>query len=567
MYTDVKSVQILIALLKSFGIKHLVLSPGNRNVPFVHSVENDKDFECYSITDERSAGFFAIGLIHKYNEPVGICCTSGTAVCNYASAVNEAFYQKLPLVVITADRNPYYLNQLEDQMIPQMSIFRDVCKASVQLPMIENKLDEWKCINLVNMALLELEHHGSGPVHINVPIESGINSFHCKQLPSINKINRITALDLEKAEELFKRLNHKRVMVLYGQSKPCNNDQICNIEKFVKGCNAIIAVDMLSNLDCEGCINTFNASRILSENKLDELLPDIVISVNGNFLSYIRTILKNNADKVEHWIVSETGNVQDPFHCLSTIIEEKTDKFFEKMSAVISKVPDELGSYYVDWKKSISNINFPNIPYSDILVTEKLINKLKEGDYLHLANSSSVRIAQHFKMPKGVVVDCNRGTNGIDGSMSSFIGEAYGDKAIHYLLIGDLSFFYDMNALWNRYIGKNIRILLNNNEGAEIFHFTVGTQNVPTLNKHIAAEHFYNAKGWAETVGMEYISVSNEDEIDKAMERFVDCNNEKPILMEVFTRKEDDAQIMKKLYSSNKPKTIKSTFKNLLINR
>ena len=563
MYTDVKNVQILVSLLKQFNIRHLVLSPGNRNVPFVHSVENDGFFSCYSITDERSAGFFAIGLIHQHNEPVAICCTSGTAVCNYASAVNEAYYQKLPLVVITADRNPYYLDQAEDQMISQMDVFAKACKSSVQLPMIKDSLDEWKCSSLINSALLEMNHHGCGPVHINVPIESGLNDFNEEALPQIVKINRIDNLTPVQVNNLVDKLSNKRIMVLYGQSRRSSEAEIANIERFVDTFDAVIAVDLLSNLQCNGCVNTFNACRMADGEVRNSFMPDIVISVNGNFVSYIRNLLKANSGSMEHWLVSESGRVQDPFHCLTTIIESTASEFFE---AVAGKTISKKGSntYYPEWKKLADSISIGNLPYSDMLVTKNMMGRLQQGDCLHLANSSSVRIAQHFDLSEGVQVTCNRGTNGIDGSMSSFIGEACNDSRMHYLLIGDLSFFYDMNALWNRYIGANIRILLNNNEGAEIFHFNVGVQNVPTLNKHIAAEHFYSAKGWAESVGMLYIAVHDESEMEAAFDVFFDKKIDKPVLLEVFTKKDEDARVMKELYHSGKPRGIKDTIRNFL---
>lgn len=560
MYSDLKNVQILISLLKQYGVRHIVLSPGNRNVPIVHSVEEDDFFKCYSITDERSAGFFAIGLIHRCNEPVAICCTSGTAVCNYASAVNEAFYQNLPLVVITADRNPYFLNQLEDQMIPQMSVFRDVCKMSVQLPIVKEEQDEWVCQNRINSALLEIDHHGKGPVHINIPIENGTTSFDTKVLPTAKKINRVYA-NTDGVASLEERLHGKRIFVLYGQSAPCSEELVTSLEAFASQYDAVIGVDHLSNLRCKGSVNTFLAPKMLEDAKLKALLPDIVISCGGNFISNLRPLFRNNADKVEHWLISESGLVQDPFHCLTEVIEGTPVEFFKKVASGNS---GKVGKYYAEWQSAMNTCILKEIPYSDLLAVEKFMNKLKPSDKLHLANSSSVRLANHFELPSGVEVTCNRGTNGIDGSASSFIGEAALSEDVNYLLIGDLSFFYDMNSLWNRYVGKNVRILLNNNSGAGIFHCTIGKSKISTINMHTAAEHFFSAEGWAVSAGMKYLSARNEQELESALEKFT-SEEEGPFFLEIFTDKEKDATILRSIYGkNNKTPSIKQAIKKML---
>ena len=202
MYTDSKVYQIIIALLKKYGIKHCVLSAGSRNVPFVHSVENDPYFKCYSVVDERSAGYFALGLAQELNEPVVISCTASTASSNYWPPVGEAFYQNVPIIVLTSDRDPVMLGQWEDQMIDQVGMFDRHVKKSVNLPLeSDNEEDMRYCVRLVNEARLELDHHGKGPVHINIPMRNYYNSFNTKQLPDVKKIDRTEILSPEKQWE------------------------------------------------------------------------------------------------------------------------------------------------------------------------------------------------------------------------------------------------------------------------------------------------------------------------------------------------------------------------------
>ncbi|MFW6016404.1 MAG: 2-succinyl-5-enolpyruvyl-6-hydroxy-3-cyclohexene-1-carboxylic-acid synthase [bacterium] len=553
MYSDIKNVQILISLLKEYNIKHLVLSPGNRNVPFVHSVENDPFFECYSIVDERSAAFFALGLIQELRKPVAVSCTSGTSICNYTSAVSEAYYQKIPLVVIAADRNPYYLNQQENQMIPQKEILGSICKKSVQLPMIKNEKDFRYCQRLVNEALLEINHNGYGPVHINIPIEEEILSFSTKTLPNTRLIKRLVRSDsdilwMNKVEEL-KRSN--RILIIYGQSITLNSKERDIIEKFTEKYNCIIAVDHLSNLRCKGSVETFNISRIISQDAFENLLPEIVITMNGNYVSYVRGLLKGYKGRFKHWIVSEDGLVADSLESLTDIIECSSSYFFEFFTENAGKNIKE-NIYYNEWAEMANNIEIPEFPYSDIYAVQKLMEKIPSNSLLHLANSSSVRLAQHFSLDGSITVYCNRGTNGIDGSMSSFIGQASVSNRLSFLLIGDLSFFYDMNAIWNRYAGNNIRILLNNNAGAGIFHFNIGINKVSTLDKHTAVEHTAVAKGWVESMGFKYISARNKKEFDQNLPIFMDDTSDKPIIFEVFTNKEEDANILHNFYDINR---------------
>lgn len=549
MFSDIRSVQILISLMKQYGIRRVVVSPGNRNVPIVHSMEEDPFFTTYSVVDERSAGFFGIGLIQRFREPVAICCTSGTAVCNYYSAITEAFYQKLPLLVISADRNPYYLNMDEEQMLPQTEGFRKVTKAVFQLPMIKDEADEYTCGRMICEAILELNHHGCGPVQINVPMESKIASFHTKELPTVRKTERF--LQNEDWSACAASLHQRKILILYGQSAPLPAEQVAIVERFAQKYGAVIAADLLSNLACDGALSTFMLSRTMTAEQFrEQLLPDIVITLNSGYVTYLRSHLKSCKGEFEHWAVNESGNLVDPFQSISKIFELSPVAFLEKLQNDDRDPAVNSGDYRQAWETRISATNAQDaeIPYSDLYVTRELANSIPENAKLHLANSSSVRLISHFDLKPGVEVFCNRGANGIDGSASAYVAMASNTDAPAYLLIGDLSFFYDMNALWNNYITPNMRILLNNNEGATLFHYTVGLDNVPTLDQNISAEHHATAQGWVESRGFEYLRVDNEQQLQKALTYMARTDLKKPIFTEVFTDKEEDAQILKNFY-------------------
>lgn len=571
MYTVIKNVQIIISLLKQYGIRHIVISPGSRNIAFVTSVENDPFFKTYSIVDERSAAFFGVGLIQELHEPVAICCTSGTAVCNYVSAVTEAFYQKLPLVVITADRDEYCLNQLEDQTVPQMSYFHDITKKSVNIPIIESKRDYEYAVRIANEALLELNHHGTGPVHINMPIAIGPLEidFSTKTLPNVRKIERHLVFDRNDMRRMAQELsNAKRILVVYGQNAPASDEMKEVVEQFFHAYNCVIGVELMSNFRCEGCVDINNAPHFWSEDFEKQCVPEIVITVNGNFLSDYKGYLKGGW-KFKHWLVCEEGYLADPYHKLTDIFEGLTLDFFRMMVEMSPNKRCDYG-YFDVWKEQIEHLPVPDDTYCDIYAVKKFMENIPENAMLHMANSNSVRLAQKFPTKKGISVYCNRGVNGIDGSMSSFIGAAAVSNRLSFLVIGDLSFFYDMNALWNRYIGKNIRIMLNNNSGAGIFHYTRSQEQFPNIDQNIAAGHNMSARKWVESCGFKYLAAHDRTEFDIAMEQFVAPDSEQPIFLEVFTDKEENARALRNYYANgnmqntgirnNLKKTIKKVF-------
>lgn len=561
MYSDIKSVQILVSLLKQHNIRRVVLSPGNRNVPIAHSLEIDPFFETYSVVDERSAGFFGIGLIQRYREPVAICCTSGTAVCNYYSAVTEAFYQKLPLLIISADRNPYYLNQDEEQMLPQTDGFEKVTRRIVQLPMIKDEVDEYTCGRMINEAILELNHHSGAPVQINIPIEKGLSVFNTPELPKVKKIERHYLYD--DWSSYAEQLKRKKVLVLYGQSPSLTDEDIRIVEEFSSMYGAVIAVDPLSNLHCKGAVSTFSLSRVTTaEGFKSTLLPEIVITLNSGYVSYVRSHLKSAKGMFEHWCVNADGILQDPLFSVKEVFEASPIAFLKKMVEAGSREPGD-SKYLELWQSKVAAVDFNKIdmPYCNFYAARALVNALPKDSVFHIANSTSVRLVSHFDIDPSIEVYCNRGANGIDGSASSYMGMACNNDKKAFLLIGDLSFFYDMNSLWNNYVSPNMRIILSNNGGATLFHYTVGLKNVSTLDQNIAAGHDAVAKGWVESRRFEYIAVHNEDELSAALVRMNETT-EKPIFVEVFTDKEQDAQCLKEAYAQFEEK--ESSVKNIL---
>jgi len=556
MYSTIKNVQILVKLLKEYKIQHAVVSPGGSSTPIVHSMENDSYFKCYSVVDERSAAYFAMGISQKLHKPVALVCTSGTAVANYLPAVIEARYQNVPLIVITADKNFYNDRQLVTQTIKQDNIFQDKCKHAVSLPgILDSEEDIWYCKRLIHEALLEFDHHGKGPVHINIPIFGSHQDFSFKELPDIKAIKRISyesssSIWEDKQKELQ---NFKNILVVFGQNIPYGDKTNIDIDKFAKKYNCVLSVEHTSNVKSEFALNTYSIVETSGGYVAQEMCPDLVITLGGNYASYnMRGYLRSVKAKYNHWVIEESGYVKDPFMRLTDIFECTPEYFFNFFANNGTDNSENDLNFYHRWEKLLSRVKMPELPFSNFYAAQCLAKNIPENSLLHTAILNSTRHTQFFDIPKSVDSYCNLGALGIDGTLSTFFGQAAVTEQLCFLLIGDLSFFYDMNSIRIQSNSKNIRIMLVNNTGAGEFHFYIGKKSIPSINKYISVEHNTTAKAWVESCGFKYISASSKDELDKQIGEFSSNKSEKPILFEVFTDMEKDAELTNELFEINK---------------
>lgn len=534
MYSDRKNVLQLVALLKAYGIKHIVISPGSRNSPLAHTFAVEPFFICHSVVDERSAAFYALGVIQATGEPVAACCTSGTAVLNYAPAVAEAHYQQLPLLLITADRPEWWIGQMAGQTIPQPGVYNTLVCKSVQLPEINTPDEEWYCNRLINEALLELAHYMKGPVQINVPISEPLFQYTEEKLPSVRKIDRLLSTKEFNSEEYTGRFQKSgKRLILIGQL-PADNGLTPILERLVEEANCVVLAEHPTNVRSSAFIGNFDS--ILSELHHDELIeyvPDLLITAGGHVVSKkIHQFLRENPPK-EHWHISLNGEIIDLYRRLTDVVEVEPVNFFQKLTESEYNITDN--SFINLWFSLSAKQPLLKLEYSAQMAVKMVMEKLPSNCSLHLANSSSVRHAQLFPLKEGIRVFCNRGTSGIDGCMSTAVGYAAVNKKLTFLFIGDLAFFFDMNALWNRQLNKNMRILLSNNSCGGIFHNLPGLNKSAAIDGYISASHDMQAKAWAEATGFIYLSVSNEEELKEAIPLFITEESDKPILLEVFT--------------------------------
>jgi len=526
MYSNKKNVLQLAALLRDFGIDHVVVSPGSRIAPITQTLSQHPYFHCYTVVDERSAAFFALGLIQKLQRPVAVCCTSGTALLNFGSAVAEAYYQQLPLLVISADRPAAWIGQMDGQTLPQPGVFNALVKKSVQLPEPITQEDEWYCNRLINEALIQLTQHGNGPVQINVPLSEPLFDFSATELPEARRIRYSEGYPRSLDNEEYFRTtwnNSKKRMIVIGQLLP--DDEIRNIIRSVaEKWNCVILAEHLANFTSDNAIENFDQIiYALPADKWADFTPDLLITFGGHVVSKRLKQFLRKQHPAKHWQLSSDGSVPDLFQSLTDVIEMDAE-FFSMFGNPEETQSDSYGTL---WKNESDKIReksesfIKEMLFSDLYVLKSFFPLLHDNAALQLGNSSTVRNAQLFRLNPHVSVYCNRGTSGIDGSMSTAVGFAAVHPDLTFLIIGDLSFFYDVNGLWNKHISKNLRIILVNNGGGEIFHLLPGLNKAESLDDHISYRHNTVAKEWAKIMGFSYLSAENETELKKNITTFV----------------------------------------------
>lgn len=566
MYTSLKNYQIIISLLKQNNIKHLVLSAGTRNIPFVQSVENDPFFICYSVVDERSAAYMGLGLSLRLNEPVAISCTSSTATCNYFPAIAEAYHQGGQLIVLTSDRNPALLGQREDQMINQVNMYGHFVKKAVNLPIVNTEEDFWLCERLVNEAIMATYVHGKGPVQINIPMLSYSTRCTMKECLTARKISYYNIESPEKAwKECVMTLQSKcRIMLICGQMNYTSKELNELISAFSSCYNAVVLAEYMSNIECVDAINPFLPfdTHVISNNAFEQYIPDLVISIGGNVMSGIKSLLRNKAGRFEHWGIEESGELVDMYKSQTKLFECSPEYFLRYFVKTYTPIGKHNNVYLQSIKEYVESIKIPEVHYSNNSAIYNLVKRIPDGSLLHLSINNSIRLVNYFGLPnRSIKVYANIGTHGIDGCLSSFIGQALTTEKLSFLIIGDLSFFYDMGAMRIKHMPKTARILMINNYGGGEFHYSTTLHNDPTMDLHTSAAHSNIAEGWVKSVGFEYIPVHKGDDYNKVLDIFFDANREHPVFIEFFSDMETDATITHLIENNNKTMSVREKTK------
>lgn len=550
MYASEPLVLELTALLKAHGVRNIVISPGSRHYAFTRTFEADQDFSLHSVVDERSAAFFALGLIQATGEPAATICTSGTAALNYGSALAEAASQKLPLVAITTDRLPEFLGQMEDQMIDQRTLFDGFVRYAGNLRPIASERDRWYCNRVINEALVAAREGGGGPVHLNVPIlsHSGVQ-FTVPHLPDVRVIARHRLEPEPDWIALAERLGLKRVLLVWGQGARPSERAVAALAAFTESFDAAVIADHLANLHVDGRIDNPLAFLRIAAAKRPELKPEVVITLGGNVVYNDELKGFLNGSDHEHWRVDPDGAIADPFRTLTDVFQLRPESFLERIVAARTD-PSAGGSYSRRVLQVANSIPAPSSEHGELSAIGGLMRALPPGSSLHIANSAPIRMAQLHGLDRSIDVLCNRGVNGIDGCLSTAIGYAAATAKPTFVIIGDLTFFYDMNSLWIRDLPDNLRILLLNNGGGAVMHVPLPEKYSATVaGRHVSAEHAMSPRGWVESLGIEYSPARTPESTVTGIGWLTDLNDHGPRVLEVFSDKVTDIAQLKAYYS------------------
>ncbi|MFK8282990.1 2-succinyl-5-enolpyruvyl-6-hydroxy-3-cyclohexene-1-carboxylic-acid synthase [Capnocytophaga cynodegmi] len=539
--------QMVILACKAKNINHIVISPGSRNAPLTIGFSNDSFFTCYSIVDERCAAFFALGIAQQIKRPVAVVCTSGSALLNYYPAVSEAFYSDIPLVVISADRPLDKIDIGDGQTIRQQNVFANhsAYNANLSDKTSNNKSNEYELNRALNTAIKQ-----QAPVHINVPFEEPLYLTTEKSYSFENQI--IEKLEpyinpKEKADFVKNWNKSAKKMVLVGVLAP-NSLEKRYIELLANDPSVLILTETTSNLHNDNFIPYIDKLLTFTEKDKtlkEELRPELLLTFGGLVVSKkIKEFLRKFQPKHHYHIDLYKG--YDSYFCLTNHFQTDINFFFDSLSSELQKNDSE---YKRKWltineeihKKHLEYIS--EIPYSDLKIYKEIFRKIPDNQLVQLSNSSIVRYAQLFKLNPSWKIFCNRGTSGIDGSVSTAIGAAVGSKTPTLLITGDLSFFYDSNGLWNRYTPKNFRIILINNQGGGIFRILPGDKSDKNFETYFETPHQLTAEHLCKMHQWGYSQTNDLESLKIELKTFFN-DSERPKLLEINTPRLENDKVL-----------------------
>ena len=566
-YSKIPVARSIVALCVAKNIKHVVISPGSRNAPLTIGFTHHTEITPYSIVDERCAAFFALGMAQQLGEPVALVCTSGSALLNYYPAIAEAFYSDIPLVVISADRPVERIDIGDGQTIRQKNVFQNHILYSANLyselvlekesndPKLQQKLFEAQKHNEreVNLALNKAIEE-KGPVHINVPfyepLYDTVENIDVKPLqiyPEL-KERHYSEKQLQHYAEEWNRA--KRKMVIVGVARPNVVEQRF-LGILAKDPSVIVFTETTSNIHQDEFftrIDTIIGPIEKDENRQElfrKLQPDILLTFGGMIVSKKIKAFLRNYNPEHHWHI-DSKKAYNTFFCLNKHFETDVNSFFSEFLPLTRKTESDYGGYWKSIRKKRQKRHeeyIGQIPYSDLKAMQQIVPEVPKGTVVHFGNSSMIRYAQLFQWHPSLEIFCNRGTSGIDGSISTSVGAAVTSKAPVLMMTGDLSFFYDSNALWNDHIPSNFRIIVLNNQGGGIFRILPGNKNSENFDKYFETVHNMNAKPICELYDFEYNRADSPEEVHRHLQDFF-SESDKPKLLEIFTPRKLNDEVL-----------------------
>ncbi|HSF52485.1 MAG TPA: 2-succinyl-5-enolpyruvyl-6-hydroxy-3-cyclohexene-1-carboxylic-acid synthase, partial [Algoriphagus sp.] len=480
----------LVAICAKKGIENAILSPGSRCAPLTLAFARHPDIHSRTISDERSAAFIALGMAQQLGQPVVLVCTSGSAALNYYPAIAEAYFQQIPLLILTADRPPEWIDQWDGQTIFQEEVFGKHVKKSFRFPdSFSNEDQNWHSSRIVNEAINLSKQFPAGPVHINIPLrepfypsegEKFVYPEYPKEFTTVTSQSHLTE---ESLRHIKNRLSEvRRLLIVLGQQKP--NPQIQGLlDQLAKNQKVVIVTDTISNLQSENTISLHD-HWLGNESLNTDLTPDLILSFGKSVISKsLKLFLRNS--KASHWHIQPNGESKDTFQHLTRILACSPFSFLNWLQENLSLQDEAFFDRWNELEKAVSQAlptTFSLVEFGEYPALHYLLKKIPLHSKLHLANSMAVRYV-NFLGRRNQEIICNRGTSGIDGSNSSAVGCTFTTKDPVTLITGDMAFFYDRNAFWHNYGMANLRIVILNNHSGGIFRLIDGPAKQPELEE------------------------------------------------------------------------------------
>lgn len=557
MDTDKIFCSILLDILEEKGIRDIVCSPGSRNAPLLIGVSERETFKKHFVVDERSAAFVALGLALVSRKPVALICTSGTALLNYSPAIAEAYYQGVPLIVISADRPLQWIDQDDSQTIRQNNSLANFVKNSYSIPALGEGNPElrWYVNRIVNDACISAVSGKKGPVHINIALGEPLGNIiqkNCGHPRVIEFIEADTIGNKEKIKDLAQKLSESKVLLTVGFMPPDSSLQKA-LTAFSRFPNVVVMAETISNLHLDN--PDFSIDSVLTscnQDFLDLLAPDIVISLGGSLVSRkLKEYLRRNAGSCTHWAVGYNHTTADPFTSISLRIEVEPARFFRTLNHFLNKrsFDKKVVEYKGKWQElrlkalALKQLYLQSSPWSELTCFDFILKNLPTNFNLFLSNGTPIRYAQiiNYNLPHASY--CNRGVSGIDGSLSSAIGGAMAYNGTSLLISGDLSFSYDVGALGIKNIPDRLKIIVIDNQGGGIFRFIPSTSPLPMREDYFCMPPALPLAQLADGYGWKYFEAVDKDSLARVFPEFI--REEKKSILKIKCDGPFSAEVLK----------------------
>jgi len=557
-----QSIVDLVNIAYNKGIQKVVFSSGSRNAPLIIAFNEFGKFDTYSIHDERSAAFFALGMAQQTGETVAIACTSGSAVLNYAPAIAEAYYQRIPLLVITADRQLEWIDQGEGQTMRQADIYANFIKDSFEIFQETNHPDElWYNTRMFNEAINLTQIAPLGPVHINIPLREPLYDskfdFNKKSPKIIEQIAPLPGLSDKIMDDLATIWNKSQKKLILTGILPKSNGLKDLLKLLSDDPSVIVITETTSNIHDSSFINNIDRFILsIDDKRSEEFKPDLLLTLGSNIVSKKIKALLRKWNPKEHWDIDESDKVIDTYKSLTKHIKSELTSFLSALNKRKIKADSDFKKRYIDQEDKVvakHNEYIRKSPWSDLKAYSLVIEKLPRNINLQMANSTSVRYAQLMPSRSDIIYNSNRGVAGIDGCTSTAVGASLANGKMTVLVTGDVAFLYDSNALWNNYLQENLRIIVFNNQGGNIFRFIPGPSETNQLEEFFEAKHDIKAKYISKAFHFNYFEASDYNQLQNQLPAFfAKQNNGRPAILEIFTPGKENMKILNDYFKAIK---------------